>query len=242
MIKFFREIRHKMLTENKLGKYLIYAVGEIVLVMIGILLALQVNNWNETNKEYRMEEQLVRLLISDLEEKRKENSYDLASAQRFIENFKPTIGTWERNNKIDTTNLKINLRILGYDFYFLNNNSPLYATLSSADLWKEIPDSLTEKIDNIYGLHLKNVEIVLDKATEHATYCKLNFLVPNNLLDLNQSTRDIQDLVADVDEEFISYAKLFMDNCQQLERRLKTSETGITKLIENLESYIESKE
>jgi hypothetical protein len=46
MIKFFRKIRQKMLTENKFSKYLIYAIGEIILVMIGILLALQVNNWN----------------------------------------------------------------------------------------------------------------------------------------------------------------------------------------------------
>lgn len=47
MIKIFRKIRQKMLTENKFTKYLIYAFGEIVLVVIGILIALQVNNWNE---------------------------------------------------------------------------------------------------------------------------------------------------------------------------------------------------
>ena len=47
MIKFFRHIRKSLLMENKTGKYLKYAIGEIILVMIGILLALQVNNWNE---------------------------------------------------------------------------------------------------------------------------------------------------------------------------------------------------
>ena len=46
MIKFFRKIRKKMLTDNKLSKYLIYAIGEIILVVIGILIALQVNNRN----------------------------------------------------------------------------------------------------------------------------------------------------------------------------------------------------
>ena len=50
MIKFFRKIRQKMLTENKFSKYLLYAIGEIVLVVIGILIALQINNWNETKK------------------------------------------------------------------------------------------------------------------------------------------------------------------------------------------------
>ncbi|WP_412561059.1 DUF6090 family protein [Winogradskyella sp. MIT101101] len=51
MIKFFRNIRQKLLTENKISKYLLYAIGEIVLVVIGILIALSINNWNETEKQ-----------------------------------------------------------------------------------------------------------------------------------------------------------------------------------------------
>ena len=47
MIKFFRKIRYDLLEKNKTGKYLKYAIGEIVLVVIGILIALQINNWNE---------------------------------------------------------------------------------------------------------------------------------------------------------------------------------------------------
>ena len=47
MIKFFRKIRQNLLMENKTGKYLKYAIGEIVLVVIGILIALQINNWNQ---------------------------------------------------------------------------------------------------------------------------------------------------------------------------------------------------
>ncbi len=62
MIKFFRQIRQQLLSENKTGKYLKYAIGEIILVMIGILLALQVNNWNEIRKERIVENDiLVRL-------------------------------------------------------------------------------------------------------------------------------------------------------------------------------------
>jgi len=47
MIKFFRKIRQNLIMENKTGKYFKYAIGEIVLVVIGILIALQINNWNE---------------------------------------------------------------------------------------------------------------------------------------------------------------------------------------------------
>jgi hypothetical protein len=46
-MKFFRKIRQRLLTENKFSKYLIYAIGEIVLVVIGILIALSINNWNQ---------------------------------------------------------------------------------------------------------------------------------------------------------------------------------------------------
>lgn len=50
MLQFFKKIRQNLLTESKFTKYLIYALGEIVLVVIGILIALQINNWNESKK------------------------------------------------------------------------------------------------------------------------------------------------------------------------------------------------
>ncbi|MDF0705770.1 DUF6090 family protein [Flagellimonas okinawensis] len=51
MIKFFRKIRQRLLNENRFSKYLLYAIGEIVLVVIGILIALQISNWNERNQK-----------------------------------------------------------------------------------------------------------------------------------------------------------------------------------------------
>ena len=56
MIKFFRRIRQQLLTENKLAKYLLYAIGEIILVVIGILIALQINNWNTSKIESKNKE------------------------------------------------------------------------------------------------------------------------------------------------------------------------------------------
>ncbi len=67
MIKLFRRIRQKLLTENKFSKYLIYAIGEIVLVVIGILIALSINNWNETRKSRGVEIELLKTIKTDLE-------------------------------------------------------------------------------------------------------------------------------------------------------------------------------
>ncbi len=75
MIKFFRHIRQRLLSESKFnppegrsraGKYMLYAIGEIILVVIGILIALQINNWNEERKARKLESNFIELLIQDL--------------------------------------------------------------------------------------------------------------------------------------------------------------------------------
>jgi len=65
MIKFFRKIRQNLLSEGKTAKYFKYAIGEIVLVVIGILIALQINNWNENRKERLQEQALLVQLQSE---------------------------------------------------------------------------------------------------------------------------------------------------------------------------------
>ena len=67
MIKFFRTIRKSLLMKNQTGKYFKYAIGEIVLVVIGILIALQINNWNENRKNSAIKKALVIGLISEFE-------------------------------------------------------------------------------------------------------------------------------------------------------------------------------
>src|SRR6056300_1738580 len=66
MIKFFRKIRQKLLSENKLSKYIIYAIGEIILVVIGILIAFSLNNWNDYRKNQKKEKLFIDGLINDL--------------------------------------------------------------------------------------------------------------------------------------------------------------------------------
>jgi len=81
MIKFFRNIRQTLIMENKTSKYLKYAIGEIVLLMIGILLALQVNNWNERRKTNDTEH----LLLLSLKDEMKDNLSLLEEAMSYHE-------------------------------------------------------------------------------------------------------------------------------------------------------------
>ena len=68
MIKLFRNIRKKLAAENKVMAYLRYAIGEILLVVIGILIALQINNWNEKRKQSELKTVYISRLISDIQQ------------------------------------------------------------------------------------------------------------------------------------------------------------------------------
>ncbi|MCA6074051.1 DUF6090 family protein [Fulvivirga sedimenti] len=86
MIKFLGRIRYKLMEKNKIGQYLKYAVGEIILVVIGILLALQINNWNnEKNNRIESERFMDRLL--------KEVRYNIEATNREIDREKDQIGS-----------------------------------------------------------------------------------------------------------------------------------------------------
>ncbi|MEN8797665.1 MAG: DUF6090 family protein [Flavobacteriaceae bacterium] len=78
MLQFFRRIRKRLLIENQFSRYLLYAFGEILLVVIGILIALQINNWNENKKNHALEKNYLMGLISDLD-------YDIAAYSLGIE-------------------------------------------------------------------------------------------------------------------------------------------------------------
>ncbi|WP_445383637.1 DUF6090 family protein [Robiginitalea sp. IMCC43444] len=70
MIRFFSKLRQRLLTDNKVSKYLLYAIGEILLVVIGILIALQIDNWNEDRKKAGKERKLLQQIEQDLMESR----------------------------------------------------------------------------------------------------------------------------------------------------------------------------
>lgn len=114
MIKFFRRIRFNLMEQNKTGKYLKYAIGEIILVVIGILIALQVNNWNESRKERRLEIQLLKDLRAELEFTDKE------------------LGIVARNNEEDVKNY---IKIRKYIDEDLPYNSSLDSAFGILDTW-----------------------------------------------------------------------------------------------------------
>ncbi len=66
MIKFFRNIRQNLLNEGKTTKYFKYAIGEIVLVVIGILIALSINNWNESRQQKKVLNNIYEIVAEDL--------------------------------------------------------------------------------------------------------------------------------------------------------------------------------
>ena len=67
MIKFFRQVRQKLLSENKFSRYLLYAIGEILLVVVGILIALNINNSNELKKQRAQELNYLKNIKTDLQ-------------------------------------------------------------------------------------------------------------------------------------------------------------------------------
>lgn len=88
MIKFFRKIRQDLLSKEKIGNYFKYAIGEIFLVVIGILVALQINNWNESRKQSITEKEFITSLKNDLKQ-------DKAFIQRVIKHNEPRIEAYE---------------------------------------------------------------------------------------------------------------------------------------------------
>jgi hypothetical protein len=88
MIKFFRKIRYDLMKQNKTGKYFKYAIGEIVLVVIGILLALQINNWNENRTNNNKLKSYLTEIIKDLKTDTLSIRIDLNFAKRRMETTK----------------------------------------------------------------------------------------------------------------------------------------------------------
>jgi ribosomal protein L32E len=236
-MKFFRKIRQNLLTENKFSKYLLYAIGEIVLVVIGILIAVQINDWNNYRIEKKSDYQLIGALITDLKSKDREIISDLEYGKSLIKKTDKIVDNWAKNKSIDTLNLKFSIQILGNDGAFFDVNSPVLKGLTNSDLWKRFPDSLLRQIDDVYRGNLTGAKNSYDKITEYATQCKFRFLIPNGLTDTHLNTKEIQSIINKNKIEYISYLVVYRDGILLLNNRLKIASERINKLIENLNIY-----
>jgi len=93
MLKFFRKIRKKLLTENKFSKYLIYAIGEIVLIVVGLFIAIQLNNLNENNNTYKKQIKHLKAIKAEMINNltaihdKKTLSYNIMDAERKVINY-----------------------------------------------------------------------------------------------------------------------------------------------------------
>ncbi|MBO6535603.1 MAG: hypothetical protein JJ966_05230 [Balneolaceae bacterium] len=154
MLRFFRNIRQKLIENGNLRKYFWYALGEILLVMIGILLALQVNNWNESRK------------AKDISEITKQNlKAELTEAKSHVE------ARLEVNNLF----LKWSDNYLNSDSYIdtlKNNPSLIFRLISSASITLDLPIlqqelSSNQKITDRSELTIKlrQVKAELDNAS-----------------------------------------------------------------------------
>jgi len=116
MIQFFRRIRQQLLKENKFSKYLLYAIGEILLVVIGILIALQINIWNENQKTLSREKVLLNSLLEDF-------NYNKSSLETTL-----------RMHNLIISDLETNLHLIGRNPSELDQE--MKDNLASTGFWK----------------------------------------------------------------------------------------------------------
>jgi len=159
MIKFFRKTRQNLISERKTGKYFKYALGEIVLVVIGILIALGINNWNTKRYKSQQEKEALSVILTELERnakklirfRNKENLIVRDIDALFQE--KRQIGTYSN----DTLEVYLGKALEGSRFNFVTVG---YDVLISGGI-DLIKDSyLKYEIANYYGQDIPDAERV----------------------------------------------------------------------------------
>jgi hypothetical protein len=128
MIKFFRKIRQNLLMENKTGKYLKYAIGEIILVVIGILIALSINNWNENRLNSKKEAVILENIHKEFMANKKQLDTVVFYHTRTIKNCEKLISRFPiniQNEDLDSLAIFLAGTFTGYTF------NPLQASVTS---------------------------------------------------------------------------------------------------------------
>ena len=165
MINFFRKIRKKLADDNKPLKYARYAIGEIVLVVVGILIALQINNWNEDKKAMKYElkilQELYSTIVNDIEFQKigiEENISTISSAEIILNSFNESLpytdslnfhfkNLLNRRISLVADNAYQNAKQYGLDF--IENDSLKQELIWTYERNAKVLDDINEK-DNLY--------------------------------------------------------------------------------------------
>ncbi|MGW9685895.1 DUF6090 family protein [Flagellimonas sp. 2504JD1-5] len=157
MINFFRKIRKRLLSENRISKYLLYAFGEIILVVIGILIALQINNWNQNRLDRNFEKTMLKEVLSALESDREIYeiiNFRMSQKKEGIQELLQMVAS--DATYPDTVLLKAyNKMSLGASF---NYNRGGYEAIKSVGLDKISNDSTRQGLITFYEHHFPRVE------------------------------------------------------------------------------------
>jgi len=156
MIKFFRKIRQQLLTENKFSKYLLYAIGEIVLVVIGILIALSINNWNEEKQRVNEEKSLLTKLVYSVQSNMEYLERSRDTDREVIKSINKLIYTLENDLPYNDS--------IGFHFHnSINGNAATFSTSAletirsrGIDIIKS--DSIRDMVLNLFDMTYTNIE------------------------------------------------------------------------------------
>ena len=165
MIKFFRRIRKNLLSENRFSKYLLYAIGEIVLVVVGILIALQINNWNEDRAALKYQnvvlDEIRRALEGDIQSYR-DNLDILKEVDSGITGIVYLLGKEPKTVTTSEFYEAANKTVLDISFDY---NSGPYEGLKSTGLEKIKNPMLRSSIISYYEITLKNIQREIEEGT-----------------------------------------------------------------------------
>ncbi|NNC50522.1 MAG: hypothetical protein HKN51_05370 [Saprospiraceae bacterium] len=163
MIKFFRKIRQKMLTENKFSKYLLYAIGEIILVVIGILIALQINNWNENRKQQIKLQQIYHEILADLKRERDYANFIINKFEGQRKAYSDYLESFS-NTKITRKSMYRKLLELNMEGYPINSNSSIVESLQNSGEIVLLPQSIRNRLIN---LRRQQNKIIVDEGLDN---------------------------------------------------------------------------
>jgi hypothetical protein len=166
MIKLFRNIRKNLINEGKTTKYFKYAIGEIFLVVIGILIALSINNWSEKNKKEELGKDYLRQLQQDLKLDAKLYEGQIGNLSSQLKIADSLIIILEKvDTDIDTVKdiIKNGTNHWGiYDNYDLNNNT--FLALQNSGNMNLIETSVYNKVLDLNRLQKEYVRIIRDNS------------------------------------------------------------------------------